>query len=167
MRWYLSFFFFLSSKGAVFMFARFFPNDKWLLRNSTLGSWFGWYVLYSNFHVGSDEILLFVIRSISFKNLLKRNEFVFNSYSIFIANIGKWLKTEPLDLMSGVFANGPGERSSILGRVISKTPKMVLDTALLNTQHYKVRIKGKGNEVAPSLTPRCSCYWKGKSSTLG
>ena len=29
------------------------------------------------------------------------------------------------------------------GRVIPKTQKMVLDAALLNTQHYKVRIKGK------------------------
>ena len=36
-----------------------------------------------------------------------------------------------------------GERGSILGQVIPKTQKMVLDSALLNTQHYKVRIKGK------------------------
>ena len=32
---------------------------------------------------------------------------------------------------------------SIPGRVIPKTQKMVLDAALLKTQHYKVRIKGK------------------------
>ena len=32
------------------------------------------------------------------------------------------------------FANGPGDRSSISGRVIPKTQKMVLDTSLLNTQ---------------------------------
>ena len=42
-----------------------------------------------------------------------------------------------------VFANGPGDLGSILGRVIPKTLKMVLDTTLLNTQHYKVRFKGK------------------------
>ena len=42
-----------------------------------------------------------------------------------------------------VFANGPGDLGSISGRVISKTQKMVLDASLLNTQHYKVRIKGK------------------------
>ena len=42
-----------------------------------------------------------------------------------------------------VFANGPGDRGLIPGRVIPKTLKMVLDTSLLNTQHYKVRIKGK------------------------
>ena len=41
------------------------------------------------------------------------------------------------------FANGPGDRSSIPGQVIPKTQKMVLVAALLNTQHYKVQIKGK------------------------
>ena len=41
------------------------------------------------------------------------------------------------------FANGPGDLGSIPGRVIPKTQKMVLDATLLNTQHYKVRIKGK------------------------
>ena len=42
-----------------------------------------------------------------------------------------------------MFAIGPGDRGSIPGRVIPKTLKMVLDTSLLNTQQYKVRIKGK------------------------
>ena len=45
--------------------------------------------------------------------------------------------------MVRVFANDPGDLSSIPGRVIPKTQKMVLDTYLLNAQHYKVRIKGK------------------------
>ena len=53
-----------------------------------------------------------------------------------------------------MFANGPGNRGSILGRVIPKTQKMVLDAALLNTHHYKVRMKSKwcnpGKVVAPS-----------------
>ena len=39
--------------------------------------------------------------------------------------------------------NGPGDRDSITGRVIPKTQKMVFDTFLLNTQHYKVGILGK------------------------
>ena len=43
-------------------------------------------------------------------------------------------------LMSRVFANDPGTRSLIPGRVIPKTQKMVLDAALLNTQHYKIGI---------------------------
>ena len=42
-----------------------------------------------------------------------------------------------------VFANGPGDLGSIPGRVIPKTLKMELDITLLNTQHYKVRFKGK------------------------
>ena len=45
--------------------------------------------------------------------------------------------------MSRVFANGPGDQASIPGWVIPKTQKMVLDAALLSTQHYKVSIKGK------------------------
>ena len=64
-----------------------------------------------------------------------------------------------------VFANGPGDLGSIPGRVIPKTQKMVLDTSLLNTQHYKVRIKGKVEQsregVAPSPTHWCSSYRKG------
>ena len=36
-----------------------------------------------------------------------------------------------------------GDLGSIPGRFITKTLKMVLDIALLNTQQYKVRIKGK------------------------
>ena len=64
-----------------------------------------------------------------------------------------------------VFANGPGDLGSIPGRVIPKTQKMVLDASLLNTQHYKVRIKGKVEQsregVAPSPTHCCSSYRKG------
>ena len=48
-----------------------------------------------------------------------------------------------IGLLGRVFANGPGDLGSILGRVIPKTLKMVLATSLLNTQQYKVRIKGK------------------------
>ena len=42
-----------------------------------------------------------------------------------------------------VFANAPEDLGSIPSQVIPKTLKMVVDAALLNTQHYKVRIKGK------------------------
>ena len=48
--------------------------------------------------------------------------------------------------MGRVFTNGPGDWGSIPGRVIPKTQKMVLNATLLNTQHYKVRIKGKVEE---------------------
>ena len=35
--------------------------------------------------------------------------------------------------MGIVFASGPGDRGSILGRVIPKTPKIVLYAAFLNS----------------------------------
>ena len=41
--------------------------------------------------------------------------------------------TGPLSLMSRVLANGPGDQDLIRGRVIPKTQKMLLDSALLNT----------------------------------
>ena len=45
--------------------------------------------------------------------------------------------------MSRVFANSLEDQDSISGWVIPKIKKMVLDATLLNTQHYKVKIKGK------------------------
>ena len=48
-----------------------------------------------------------------------------------------------IGLKGRVFANGLGDQGSIPGRVIPKALKMVLDTSLLNTQQYRVRIKGK------------------------
>ena len=48
-----------------------------------------------------------------------------------------------IGLVGRVFANDPGDVGSIPGRVIPKTLKMVLDTSFLNTQQYKVPIKGK------------------------
>ena len=46
-------------------------------------------------------------------------------------------------LVGRVFVNCPGDLVSIPAPVIPKTLKMVRDTSLLNTQQYKVRIKGK------------------------
>ena len=78
--------------------------------------------------------------------------------------ISRTLKNYPV-LSGWVFANGPENRGSISGRVIPKTPKIVLDTSMLNTQYYKVHFKGKLDQfmewVAPSPTPQCSRYWKG------
>ena len=64
-----------------------------------------------------------------------------NLYSYFNQLIG---------LVGRVFVNSPGYLGSIPGHIIPKTLKMVLDTSLLNTQRYKVHIKGK---VALSPTP--------------
>ena len=52
-------------------------------------------------------------------------------------------RNRAIGLMSRVFTNGPGDQGTIPGRVMPKTQKMVLDAALLNTQHYKVRFKSK------------------------
>ena len=64
--------------------------------------------------------------------------------------------------MVTVFGNGPGDLGSIPGQVIPNIQIMVLDASLLNTQHYKVRIKGKLNNpkkgVAPFPTSRCGSY---------
>ena len=66
--------------------------------------------------------------------------------------------------MVRVVASGPGDLGSVPGRVIPKTQKMVFDATLLNTQHYKERIKGKEGQsrkgVVPSPTPWCSSYRK-------
>ena len=48
--------------------------------------------------------------------------------------------------MVRVFSKGPGDLCSVTGRVIPKTQKMALDGTLFNTQYYKVRIKGKGEQ---------------------
>ena len=48
-----------------------------------------------------------------------------------------------IGLVGRVFTNGPGDLGTILGRVLPKTFKMVVDISLFNTQQYKVRIKGK------------------------
>ena len=71
----------------------------------------------------------------------------------------------PIDIMGTVFADGPGDRGSILGRVIPKTHKIVLDESLHNTQHYRLQIKSKwsnpGKSVASSPTPLSSSFSKG------
>ena len=62
--------------------------------------------------------------------------------------------------------NSPDDQGSISGRFILKTQKMILDVALLSTQHYKMRVKlsNPGNGLAPSPTLRCRSYWKRKPS---
>ena len=48
-----------------------------------------------------------------------------------------------ISLVGRVFANGPRDLGSIPHCIVPKTLKMALDTSLLNTQWYKVRIKSK------------------------
>ena len=48
-----------------------------------------------------------------------------------------------IGLVGRVFPNGPGDLGSITGHVKPNTFKIVIDTSLLNTNQYKVRMKGK------------------------
>ena len=48
-----------------------------------------------------------------------------------------------IGLFGRVFANDLGDRGSPFRLSHTKDSKMVLDASLINTQHYKVRIKGK------------------------
>ena len=67
-----------------------------------------------------------------------------------------------------MFVNGSGDRRSISCIIIPKTQKIVHDTSLPNTKHYKVWVKGKwsnpGKGVTPSPTRWCSSYLKGNLS---
>ena len=56
-----------------------------------------------------------------------------------------------ISLESWVVANGLGDLGSVPGRVIPKTLKMVLESSLLNTQHYEVRIEGKRPPLHPGV----------------
>ena len=87
--------------------------------------------------------------------------------SIYSITCKMWIKVNILGRVSlegRVFAHGPGDLGSITGCVIPKTLKIVLDTSLLNTQHYKVlsmvKWSNPGKGVAHCPTPRCSSYWK-------
>ena len=69
-----------------------------------------------------------------------------NGYWKRLLNYYMWTDIVSLHITSitvRVFANGPGDWGSILSLLVSKTQNMVLDTSLLDTQHYKVRDKGK------------------------
>ena len=69
---------------------------------------------------------------------------VMDSNTSFFIYIYIYIYISPdIGLAVRVFANGPGDLGSIPGRVIPKTQKMVLDASLLNTQQFKVRIRGK------------------------
>ena len=64
-----------------------------------------------------------------------------------------------IDLVGIVFANGPGDLGSIPSRVIPKTLRMVLDTSLLNTQHYKVYIEGKVEQSRERSSALPYTFW--------
>ena len=71
-----------------------------------------------------------------------------------------------IGIMVRVLPSSSGDQGSIPGRVLAMVHIMLLDASLLNSQYYKVRIKGKwaipGKGIASSLTQRSSSYCKGK-----
>ena len=112
----------------------------------------------------SDEFLLLIKKdTLQHKTVVSIS---FIHFSTYFDHIYIYIYILPdIGLAVRVFANGPGDLGSIPGRVISKTQKMVLDASLLNTQHYKVRIKGKveqSRERSSALPYTwCSSYRKG------
>ena len=64
-------------------------------------------------------------------------------FTLFCSFLSICVRLYGIGQVGRVFTNGLGDLGSIPCRVIPKTLKMVLDTTLLNTQHYKIRIKGK------------------------
>ena len=75
--------------------------------------------------------------------VIRGNEYKLRQTIKYVVTALIWLKYRLIGQVVRVFANGPENLGSIPGHVIPKTLKMVLDTSLLNTQQYKVRIKGK------------------------
>ena len=80
---------------------------------------------------------------------------------IFLKNTPRYSREHTCCQSTQLFANGPEDLGSIPGRVVPKTLKMVLDTSLLNTQQYKVRIKGKVEQSRErsSALPYTSVLW--------
>ena len=65
-----------------------------------------------------------------------------------IVLIGQWVECSQMALETGVQSQG---------KSYQRLKKMVLDTSLLNTQHYKVRFKGK---VEQSKERSCALPYK-------
>ena len=88
-----------------------------------------------------------------------------NQMSLCIFLFATLILSRIIGLMSRVFANGPGNRGSIPGRVISKTQKWYLmpPCLILSIIRNGSRVKrsNPGRGVVPSTTPRCSSHWKG------
>ena len=89
------------------------------------------------------ESPLKIRRTINLLSLSQCYKILLSEIAIFSFIVIRYILHRFIGLAVKVFANGPEDRSSFPGRVILKTQKMVLDPSLLNTQHYKVWIKGK------------------------
>ena len=70
------------------------------------------------------------------------------------------LYIRPISKMLWVFADDPGDRSSIPGRVIPKTQKWYLIPPCIVRYRSRVKWSNLGKGVGLSPTPRCTSYWK-------
>ena len=93
------------------------------------------------FHAMNKSFYLFFFSFFFFFFFLQKLLFTWISDAV-VSWVG-WVKCRLISQVDRVFTNSPGDLSSIPGRVIPKTSKMVLDTPLLSTQQYKVCIKSK------------------------
>ena len=78
------------------------------------------------------------------KETKPNNSYTIIWFQVFLTNTNNlytiiWFD-QSIGLAVRVFTNGLGDQGSIIGQVIPKTQKMVLDASLLNTQHYKESI---------------------------
>ena len=59
----------------------------------------------------------------------------------------------PLNKPNLLIMHGLGDRGSITGRVIQNAQKMLLDTSMLNTQCYMIRIEAKLSNPGKGIAP--------------
>ena len=116
-------------------------------------TWQGRYVYERNVNIQMNKPYQFLVQIPSILKLYMK------LFTLYISNLFSLSSHEKLQcyrskskfslngidfcLVLEMFANNLKNWGSIPGRVIPKTKKKVCDASLLNTQHYKVCIKGK------------------------
>ena len=90
-------------------------------------------------HIISSQNNLQIFQYEENTEIYRQGESIFFEKCVYSFSTEKYI----LGILVRVFVNDPGHRGSIPGWVIPKTQKMVPDESLLNSQHYKVWIKGK------------------------
>ena len=127
--------------------------------------WFGlvlWHINHCRL-LNAKSIFIHINSSISNNSVPHKYIFCLHTFKCQDSSISnnsvQYKYNRAISQVSRLFTNDPRDRGSIPGRVVS----MLLEAALLNTQHYKVSVKWSNpeNEVAPSPTLRYGSYWKG------
>ena len=104
--------------------------------------------LYFEKFSSSSEVFIFfsfisTCLRLSASNNPKFLQFSFSLSVLILSRFSSSFPSVAVGLMSRVINNGPGDLVSVPNLHTKDKKKMVLDAALLNTQHYKVRIKCK------------------------